>query len=133
MSQGTHNTGHGDGPRRTSGAPGGSTAVHEAEQRLARDMGELSTSIRHLNRSVEGLSAKLDRIDGTLASHAERIVRLEERPTRKDLEAQGERLDAQGERLTKSEKRIALIAAALIALVSGAGSVANILSLIGGV
>lgn len=125
MSQGTRdNTGHGDGPRRSS--PSASTTVHEAEQRLARDMGELSTSIRHLNRSVEGLSAKLDRIDGTLASHAERIVRLEERPTRREHEAQGERL-------TRAEKRTALLVAALIVATSGAGAAANILKLIGGV
>lgn len=121
MSQGTRdNTGHGDGPRRTSASP---ITAHEAEQRLARDMGELSTSIRHLNRSVEGLSGKLDRIDVTLATHAERIVRLEERPTRKDHEAQGERL-------SQGEKRIAVIVALLLILTSGTGAVSGVAKLL---
>ena len=97
----------------------------DADEHLAREMASCPPASA-ISITRQRPQPQADRIDGTLTNHSDRLARLEERPTRKDY-------DLVGARLTASEKRTALIVAALIVLTSGAGAAANIAKLIGGV
>lgn len=117
MSQDSRGNAHGLG--RAASALSGAGASGDAV--LSRELGELTNEIRHLARGIDTLNSKLERHDQTLIKHAERLVRLEQGPTRGDLvAATREFAEADrelGTRLTVSERKIAVVIA--VALVAG--------------
>jgi hypothetical protein len=84
-------------------------------------MGELTTEIRHLAPGIDRLNDKLDRQEATLINHGERLIALEQGPTRTEIAATTRELtDADrelGTRLTTNERKVAIVFA--LALVAG--------------
>lgn len=89
------------------GAGDDALAIHEAA--LGRELGVLTTEIKHLNRSLDTLNARLTSHQVLLDDHGVRLVRLEQGPTRDDVAAVGARL-------TVIDRKVAVIIGVAVAL-----------------